>query len=342
MPPIEARLLYLAFFPHTLPAPGKGHTLRGVQPPLTKQAPYFLDLDIEFADLDQREIDVDGQSIRIRRQMIDEQIVVVECAYTLADLLSPASNTHKQSLHVKLLNRIRAESGYTGAFLEEYTIVCIAGADFSPDDFVQANRLTLAALLRNLPGPLSEADADHALSSRARYTERDLAIVDWEGALLIDDEADFQSDIELLKIGNYELLRYRLLDRAIERNLETVRRELESKRRLSFFSNLVRTSLGQRLELLLDFDKTAQTLLLIGDWYTAQLYRLIVDEFYIDEWKANVQSKLDHLESITDTIHANFTLSWDQTLDLVQLVGWLVLLVGYFVLFYFDVIQAVK
>jgi hypothetical protein len=339
---IEARLLYLTFFPYTPPAPGQGRNLRGVRPPLTKQAPYFLDLDIEIAELDQREWFVDGLPIKIRRLLIDELIVSVECAYTLADLLDPAGNARKQTLHAKLLNMIRAESGYTGAFLEEYTIVCLTHTDFSPDDFVQANRLALAALLRNLPGPLTDADADHALISRARYTERDLAIVDWEGALLIDDADDFQSDIELLRIGNYELLRYRLLDRAVERNLETVRRELESKRRLNFFSKVLRDSLGQRLELLLGFEKTEQTLLLIGDWYTAQLYRLIVDEFYIDDWKARVQSKLDQLETVTDIIHQNFTLSWDRALDLAQLIGWLILLVGYFVLFYLDVISVVK
>jgi len=178
--------------------------------------------------------------------------------------------------------------------------------------------------------------------TRARYTDRDLTIVDWEGALIIDDAQDFQSDIELLKIGNYELLRYRLLDRAIERNLQTVRAELESKRRLSFFSNVLREALQQRLELMLGFEKTEQRLLLIGDWYTAQLYRLIVDEFYIDDWKVAVKGKLDQLESITRIIHENFSLSWQQSLDIIQAIGWLILLIGYFVLFYFDVSQAFK
>lgn len=341
---INARIIYLILLPYTAHASGQhpAANRRTAQLPFTKPAPYFLELDIELVELEQNDVVVDGQTIAIRRQVIDEQIVIVECAYTLLDILDPGSNERKQALHAKLLPMIRAESGYTGAFLEEYTIVCISSADFSPDEFVQANRLTLAALLRSLPHAVSESEAGQILVSRARYTDGDLTLVDWEGALIIDDMQDFQSDIELLKIGNYELLRYRLLDRAIERNLQKVRDELESKKRLSFFSNVLREALQQRLELMLDFEKTEQLLLLIGDWYTAQLYRLIVDEFYIDEWKAAVKGKLDQLESITDIIHENFSLSWQQSLDIIQAVGWLVLLIGYFVLFYFDVSQAFK
>ncbi|MBM4424170.1 MAG: hypothetical protein FJ030_12415 [Chloroflexi bacterium] len=342
--PINARIVYLIQFPNTEPASASSTSSgrQRLQPPLTKQAPYFLDLDIELTELSDNDVIIDGQPVAVRRQVIDGQVVSVECAYTLADVLSPASNARKQIIQTKLHDTTLAEHDYRGAFVEEYTIVCLSQIGVSSDEFVQANRVSLASLLRSLPAFASESEVDQVLVSRARYTERDLTVVDWEGALIIDDEQDFQSDIELLKIGNYELLRYRLLDRAIDRNLQTVRDELENKRRLGFFSNVLRQSLRQRLELLLNFEKTEQGLLLIGDWYTAQLYRLIVDEFYIDEWKAAVKGKLDQLESITDIIHENFTLSWEQFLDLVQVIGWLVLLIGYFVLFYFDVASALK
>jgi hypothetical protein len=332
----DAHVIYLVLCPHTPPA-GRAQVAGG-PPTLNKyQAPYFLDLDIELADLGQTERRVAGTTVQVRRQLIDEQIVAVECAYTLPDVLAPASNAHKQAIHTQLLADLRDEIGYSGPFLEEYTIVCLPGVTGSPDAFIEENQLALAALLRNVPRPMSAAEAEHVLVSRARYTDGDLTIVDWDGALLIDAAQDFRSDIELLKIGNYELLRYRLLDRAIERNLKWVREQLRARRRFNFFNGVVRDALEQRLELLLDFEKTEQLLLLIGDWYSSQLYRLIVDEFYIDEWKATVKIKLDQLESITDVIRENFSVNWQQTLDMVQVVGWLILLTGYFVLFYFDV-----
>jgi hypothetical protein len=241
-----------------------------------------------------------------------------------------------------LREHVLREAGYAGPFVEEYTVLCLTHCDKPPDAFVDAYMGELATLLRTEARAFTHAEAEHIVGSRARYADTDLTVVDWEGALIIDPQADFQSEIELLKLGNYQILRYRLLDRAIERNLEALRHELRSKRRFGLGSRALRASLEQRLALLLDFEKSEQLLLLIGDWYTAQLYRVIVDEFYIDEWKAAVHDKLDQLESITDTVRANFSLTWERTLDLVQLAGWLVLLIGYFVLFYLDVIAAGK
>ncbi len=325
---VDARVVYLIAFPHSVKALG----LASKQPPLTKSAPYFLELDTAFAELGQSTIEIDGLPVILRRQLIDEQVQSVECSYPLRDALHVESGKLKRAVNAKLREKVLREAGYSGAFVEEYVIVCLAaGTGPAPDSFVEANRLALTALLRS--PTLSETDAEQTLISRARYSDRDLTIVDWEGAVIIDSEADFQSDIELMKIGNYQLLRYRLLDRDIERNLEQVSRELESKRMLSFSSGVLRQALQQRLALLLNFEKIEQRLLLIGDWYTAQLYRLIVDEFYIDEWKAAVRGKLDQLDRITAAVRENFTFSWRQFLDFVELGGWLLLLIGYFVLF---------
>jgi hypothetical protein len=75
---------------------------------------------------------------------------------------------------------------------------------------------------------------------------------------------------------------------------------------------------------------------MIGDWYTAQLYRAVIDELYMDEWKQTVKTKLESLESILQVVQDNFSVSWAVFLDMVQLVGWLLLLLGYIVLFFLD------
>ncbi len=333
---VDARVVYLIAFPHSVKAIG----LASKQPPLTKSAPYFLEIDTAFAELGQSAIEIDGLQVIMRRQLIDEQVQSVECSYALRDALTAKSARLKQAVNAKLREVVLREAGYDGAFVEEYAIACFGApaAHPSPDQFVQANRLPLAALLRSQL--LSPAEADQTLISRARFADRDLTIVDWEGALIIDADEDFQSDVELMKIGNYQLLRYRLLDRAIERNLEKVSRELEGRRLMRFTGGVLRQALQQRLELLLSFEKIEQALLLIGDWYTAQLYRLIVDEFYIDEWKAAVRQKLEQLESITDTVRENFTFNWRRFLDFVELGGWLLLLAGYFILFFLEASRA--
>ncbi len=186
-----------------------------------------------------------------------------------------------------------------------------------------------------MPKPLTEIEVNQILGSRARYSQRDLTVVDWGGALIIAEEGDFQSDIELLKIGNYQLLRYRLLDRVIERNLQSLRQLVISARPwLSGESRTLQKVVEQRLTLLLDFKKIDQSLLLIGDWYSAQVYRLIVEQFFLNDWKNVVRLKLDSLTAIDEIVRQNLAFSWRRLLDFIQLIGWLLLLIGYFILFF--------
>ena len=98
----------------------------------------------------------------------------------------------------------------------------------------------------------------------------------------------------------------------------------------------IRRIIQHRLDMMLDFEHTEQNLLLIGDWYTAQLYHAIRDEFYLEEWKQAIKDKLENLEGIIQTIQENFSLTWTGLLERVELIGWIVLLIGYFVLFFME------
>jgi hypothetical protein len=204
-----------------------------------------------------------------------------------------------------------------------------------------ANDKQLARFLRPQRDVFGPFEIEEILLSRVRYSERDLTLVDWDGAIIIAPDGDYQSDIELLKIGSYQLLRYRMLDKLIETGLEAISRNFEEGSRPSLFPNrsrrAIRQVLEQRLQVVLDFERIDQNLLLIGDWYTAKLYKIIQDEFYLDDWKGTIKNKLDSLESIIQIIQDNFSVSWSSFIDLLQVVGWLLLLIGYIILFFIDV-----
>ncbi len=331
--PLPVEICYLLLFPLRFQPPGQAEPL---PVPTQKDAPYFFDLNIKFLSSGERRIELEGVSILLRFQVLDEQIWVAECRYLLTDVLSEAALRLRQTIQTKLKESLQQETGYTGAFIEEYTILLLRRVEPGPDEFVDGHALILARWLRALPKPLTEGEVKKIVDSRARYSQYDLTMVDWGGALIIAEEGDFQPDIELLKIGNYQLLRYRLLDRAIERNLENVRQYLTRPRWLgpSSESKTLQKIIEQRLTLLLDFEKIDQSLLLIGDWYSAQVYRLIVEQFYLSDWKEVVQRKLDSLAAIDEIIRQNLAFSWRRLLDLIQLIGWLLLLVGYFILYF--------
>lgn len=129
------------------------------------------------------------------------------------------------------------------------------------------------------------------------------------------------------------------MERDIDEALEQIRKKVAASRgKFSFLKkNMLIDTIEKHLDLLIDFEKIDQSIMLIGDWYSAKVYRQITEELYLDDWKKIVKEKLGVLREIEDTVRQNVTLSWDRIWDRVQLVGWMVLLIGYFIIFFKDV-----
>jgi hypothetical protein len=310
-----------------------------VQPPLTpRDAPYFYDIDIEFRGAGERQFEIEGLPVRVLLQVLDDTVLLAECRYTLPDGLGESAVARKRAINAALRERLQAETGSPAGLFEGYTVVLLRQAPPTPAEFVDEHAVALASLLRSLTKPLDQPDAVEILAARARYSANDLTVIDWDGALVIAEDGDYQSDIELLKIGNYQLLRLRLIDQGIEASLRALRANVERARPawLPTPNRTLQAVVQQRLELLLDFEKIDQSLLLIGDWYSARVYRIIVEQFYLGDWKATVSGKLDSLADIDGIVSQRLAFSWQRVLEFVQVAGWLVLLVGYFVLFIAD------
>jgi hypothetical protein len=310
---------------------------QAITAPVPKDAPYFFELNIQFRKLQPVQKQIGQVPIRVLAQVLNNEVWIAECYYTLSGPLDDAALQLKHTINAALRKDFLKEVQYQGVLVEEYTLLLVSAFQGAPDDFVNANSVILARLLRESDRIHDAQQVQRILQSRARYGVEDLTIVDWEGALVLSPQADFQTEIDLLKIGNYHLLKYRLVDDQIDAQLKQLR--VLVGRSFSWFSNRRETLqkiVDSRLSLLLDFENTDQSILLIGDWYSAELYRIIFDEFYIDEWKAILSDKLETLSSIAEVVQQNLTLSWRRLLDLIQVIGWLIILTGYMILFLKD------
>jgi hypothetical protein len=287
-------------------------------------------------------VQLEGVHISLQPQIYDETIYAVDCRFPIPDFMDTKAIELVNRIKIGLTEMLVPHAVRNTEMWEEHTILLLENIYRSPDEFVNNNGQILARFLRAQSDIFTEEEEASILSSRLHYSQRDLTIVDWSGSLMLSPEEDYQSEIEVLKIGTYQLLRYRMLDKRIDDRLQYIRSLFNnsSSRRRDWFGLNSRQTLkhiiNERLTLLLDFERVDQELLMIGDWYTAQLYRVIIDEFYLAEWKENVRTKLENMVSIVQAVQDNFTISWSYFLDIVQLVGWIVLLLGYFILFYFD------
>jgi hypothetical protein len=330
----EVTLYYLLTFPDAIKsAISPAEKITGL-----KDAPYFQPVDISVQTLAGTDLQVEKVKVIVARQRYDERVQVVECRYALPEPLSMTGIQERDRIQTSLRSQLIPQEYLNNGMYEEYVVLCLSQINGTPDVFVEDNTGTLARFIRSQRESLDPAEIDEILVSRVHYSQEDLTLVDWEAAVIIAPQGDFQSDIELLKIGNYQLLRYRILDKSIEEILRNINQEflLNSKSRFKPSRSSLRRIIAHRLEIALDFEHTDQNLLLIGDWYTAKLFTIIRSEYYLDEWKSAVRTKLANLEEIVNTIQENFSLSFASLMDNVQLIGWILLLIGYFVLFFFD------
>lgn len=305
-----------------------------------KDAPYFQPVDIELRTLSEETIEIQEQRISLLRQLFDGRVQIVEFHFDLGNPFAAPALQARQKMELALKNQYLPEKFLQNGLFEEYHILLLRKVKPSPDQWVEAHATDLARFIRSQREIFDQSQIKEILESRLRYSKQDLTLVDWEGAVILAPDGDFQSDIALLKIGNYQLLRYRLLDQSLDAMLDHIRSEFLEKHKRPLRPGPTRSAIRQiiqhRLEVMLDFEHTEQNLLLIGDWYTAKLYEAIRSELYLEEWKSTVRDKLDNLEGIIRTIQENFSLTWQGLFERVELAGWIILLIGYFILFFME------
>jgi len=302
-----------------------------------KDAPYFQQIDIDLVNVGSETLVIEGHVVAIDRQRYDDAVQMVACHYDLDDPFAVNVFQDRMKIENVLQSRYIPESYRQSGLFEEYTILLVKEAKPTPDKWIEKNALPISKFIRSQREVFDKTEMKEILSSRTRYSAGELTLVDWEGAIIIAPNDDFQSDIVLFKIGNYQLLRYRMLDQSIEELLNKISESFfQNKRRPRATRGVIRQITEHKLQVMLNFERAEQSLLFIGDWYTTKLYEIIHDEFYLKDWKESVKTKLDSLESIVETIQENFALSFETLMDRLQMLGWVLLLIGYLYLYALD------
>jgi hypothetical protein len=324
-------ICYLIAFPDAddgkapLPEPFKG----------LKDAPYFQPIDIDIVTLGEETVLIEGHAVLVVRQRYDGRVQMVECRFELKDPFAASVLQERTKIQSALESKFIPVQYRQSGLYEEYTILLVQEAKPSPDKWIEKNALALTKFIRSQREVFDKSEIEEILISRTHYSAMELTVVDWEGAVIIAPSDDYQSDIALLKIGNYQLLRYRMLDQSIDAMLDRISSTFfEKKRRPRPTRGVIRQIAEHKLEVMLDFERAEQNLLLIGDWYTAKLYEAIQSEFYLKDWKENLKNKLDNLESIVETIKDNFSLSLESVWGKIEMLAWAIMLIGYIYLFF--------
>lgn len=305
--------------------------------PQSESAPhYFGDSVPKQVLFDKESHVIDGKKVVFEIKAYLPDVLLVEGQLEVEDVFSEKAFALRERL-IETCHDIIKRRGGKKEFSEEYSVAVVAGYAGDPEQFfTHADRI--AGFLKSERLPLDEKEVAYTLSAQMKYAKDDLIIVDWDGAFIFDPNGEYESIVELMQITNLQLLRYRVLDSDLDHRLQRVGRFIQSTAgKVTVFRNrelsqAFRDVIAVRSRSISEFEGIDREIKLIGDWYYARLYEFVGKKFKLDTWKADIKEKLDSLEDVYSIVAENFSVTRHQMLELIQIILFFVLQVGWFVL----------
>jgi hypothetical protein len=214
------------------------------------------------------------------------------------------------------------EDGHLWSESESYTVVFAERMRGSPTaaEVLQNEYLPVLVLGDAQSQPLSALERRDVLEQHFSYTERDLAVIDWNVAFVYEPSGS--RDIpDLLEIANAQLLELRYYDDFLDTQLSTTYREMS--RRSRRWNSIVRSpyrSTARRLLLTLielsEFvERVENSLKIIGDFYLAKVYEGALRQLRIHAWQDSVTRKQELLAQTYELLKGEIDTDRVLTLD---------------------------
>src|SRR5262249_16770443 len=132
------------------------------------------------------------------------------------------------------------------------------------------------------------------------FSRKDITIIDWDAALVMDLSGSPPDVIHVLELANLQLEELVLMDQRVDRYLEAAYHELEKGR--TSLLGLPRNELARlrrfRMDVAKITDEVSNISKFFGDWYLARIYMAARDRFHLVTWRESIQQRLLSLDNL--------------------------------------------
>lgn len=192
---------------------------------------------------------------------------------------------------------------------EAYTVFCLTDLDGVRDAnrWLAEHRGEVAGLLTETAADkLSETQVAEVLRIQRSFENTDLAVIDWDAALVVDLTGYVDDVLYALELANLQLEEFRVMDSRLDTYLDRAYEDLERKR-LPLFgaaNKTLRHLRRFRVDVAKLADEVTHITKFFGDWYLARVYLGARDRFYLDQWRASVEQRLAQLDKLYSVVHS--------------------------------------
>jgi hypothetical protein len=234
--------------------------------------------------------------------------------------------------YVRPVSQLAEEEAYT-VFCIQSPLVSEEGSSVGAEAWWRANRRAVASLLTQEPDVdhLSKQEADESTGRFLSYYERDLVVVDWDAALIIDERQHFDETLYVMELANLQLAELEAYDRILDDSLERAYRDLTA-RPTRGRAAVLRELREIRIDLARFSDELSNITKFFGDWHLARIYENISARFHLGDWHRTIDKKLQTLDDLYQLLNHDQTNRWmlilEVTIVLLFVIDLVILVLG--------------
>jgi hypothetical protein len=178
----------------------------------------------------------------------------------------------------------------------------------------------LAQALTFETSPLSDLQVSETLSQSISYLEKDLAVIDWNAALVYD--RDYEDTVRVLELLNVELLEARFIDQTLDKQVTTYAGLLFKPAKWpiplrSPYRRALQELTEWRIESTVLSERVTNALKLIGDLYLSRIHSAAAAKLHLPEWEKIIGEKLQILDELYERIVDRVQTAQSQTLEVI-------------------------
>ena len=142
------------------------------------------------------------------------------------------------------------------------------------------------------------------LENRYQYSDEDLALIEWNSALVIEPKGG--RDVpDILEFAVTQLLEMRFYDDLLDNRLKILYDNIEKKKSSIFggrYNDIYQESSSRYIEFSEFIERVENSLKVVGDFYLAILYRAATRRFRIADWQKNITRKMGLLAQVSSLL----------------------------------------
>ncbi len=195
---------------------------------------------------------------------------------------------------------------------EPYTVYCITVSEHPVRTFSNGWRREVTALLAADPRPddISDEEVEDTWKSWLSYYQDDLAVVEWDAALVLEPTGSYEDTLAVLEVANLQLLELRTYDAYLDKAIDKAYDDLEDLFRRSSLLRSGGEEVKELAELRMDLSEATFQVdnisKLWGDWFLGKVYRACARKFELESWRRTVADKMQDLSDIYQVAQAEF------------------------------------